>query len=184
MSEVIESEGQMVSANVKVEAPDGSTFGMLPTAPEGARDIRGNALVKMRKLVNEYEPDKLHYLDTRGSSYEYASSDLINHVTDKKLKAELVKIQVEASLAEGSRDSAVSNLLYANSVDLDLPDLGENFILDQYQQAMNEGNYNDAYMIASQMRIRGRRAVKASFDEEDTSKQGLESWRSKEEEAA
>ncbi len=176
--------GQLISAVAEVAAPDGSTFGMLRWAPGKAGEIRGRALVKMKELVKEREPESLSYLNTNaGLSAEYATSSAIIHVKDKGLKADLVRVAVQRELEEGFRDGAIRMLEYSNAAELDLPEYGEQFALEQYDLAMKEGNFSDAYMLAVTMLRNGRKAVKTETPAKDAKDKGIESWAGKEENA-
>jgi len=179
-----EIQGRMVSAVDEVTATDGTTFGMLHWAPEGAGKIRGDALVEMRRLVSEQEPESMSYLDTsHGLSSEYVTSRAIIHVKSRKLKADLVRVAVQRELAEGFRDAAIRMLKYSNAAELDLPEYGEQFAFEQYGKAMEESDYSAAHMLAGTMLREGRKAVKTEIPAKDPRDEGIESWRGKEEKA-
>src|SRR3989338_6544602 len=108
--------GEFVSAVKNVQAPDGSTFDILRHAPEGAAQSRGNALVRMREIVNKGEPENINYLNTRsGLSAEYAMSSAIMHSKKPEVKAGLTRVSVDEPLDEGNRWGAVHMLAYAGA---------------------------------------------------------------------
>jgi len=172
--------GKMVSAVKKVEAPDGSTFDILRHAPEGAAKIRGNALVAMRKIAEEREEGLLRYLETgSGTSAEYATSSAIIHAQNREVKADLVRVAVNSRLAEGHRDSAVSMLSYGKAGELDLPEFGMDFVQQQYDEAVEEGDFNDAKMIAKE--VLGNKTE--MFKSEEGEQVDEEGWKEKEAQA-
>lgn len=153
--------GEFVSAVKNVEAPDGTTFDILRHAPEGAAQLRGNALVRMRDIVREGEPENINYLNTHsGLSAEYAMSSAIMHSKKPEVKADLTKVSVDEHLAEGHRWGAVRMLAYANAAELPLTEYGDEWIASQYDAALSEGDANEAWMIAGTMLREGDKIVK------------------------
>ncbi len=138
----------------------------------------------MRRLISEQEPESLGYLDTSGGlSSEYAITSAIIHVSSQKLKADLVKVAVQRDLSQGFRAAAVQMLEYSEAAKLDLPEFGEQFVFEQYDKAIEEGDYNAAHMMAGTMLRKGRIAVKTQTAGVDANDKGIESWRGKEEKA-
>lgn len=176
-----ETEGQLVSAVKNVQAPDGSNFDILRWAPEKAAELRGNALVKMREIVGERESDNLHYLNTHpGLSAEYAMSSAIMHSKKPDVKADLTRVSVEEHLAEGHRWGAVHMLAYARSAELPLPEYSDEWVTNQYDAAMTDGDPREAWMIAGTMLREGDKIVKR---EEGTEKDASQAWVGKEKNA-
>jgi hypothetical protein len=134
-----------------VTASDGSTFEILRHAPGAAAEIRGNALVAMREIAGQREPELVGKMSTSsGCSAEYAMGAGIAHSKDPDVKADLVRVAVRASIEEGDRSGAVSWLAYARATQLSLPEFGEAFVEAQYEAALGE-NSCDAWMIAREM---------------------------------
>jgi len=153
--------GELVSAVKNVQASDGSTFDILRHAPEGAAQSRGNALVRMRKIVNEREPENINYLNTHsGLSAEYAMSSAIMHSKKPEVKADLTRVSVDEHLEEGNRWGAVHMLAYARASELPLPEYGDEWVASQYDAAMSEGDPREAWMIAGTMLREGDKIVK------------------------
>lgn len=170
---------ELVSGVKTVEAPDGSSFGILRGAPEKAAAIRGQALVDMRKIAEEREPDLLRYLQTRPSlSAEYAMGAALLHAKDKGVKADLVRVRVDSNLAEGHRSSAVDTLAYANAAELELPEYNEDFVTGLYDQALANNDAGDAWFIASKMVREGEKIVKAGSEEVQAT--STEAWQQRE----
>lgn len=157
----VQGQGEFVSAVKNVQAPDGSNFDILRGAPEGAAQLRGSALVKMREIVGEREPENLNYLNTHsGLSSEYAMSSAIMHSKKPDVKADLTRVSVDEDLAEGHRWSAVHMLAYAKAAELPLPEYGDEWVAGQYDAALSEGDPREAWMIASTMLREGDKIVK------------------------
>lgn len=141
----------MESAVATVGAPDGTSFDILRNAPEGAVQIRGNALVDMRTIAQR-EPKLLDYLKTgSGTSSEYAMSSAVMHAQDKGVKTDLTRVYVNWGLAEGHRSSAVGHLAYANASELDLPEFSEPVVAGWFSKDVEEGNWHDAWFMAGKV---------------------------------
>lgn len=169
--------GEFVSAIKKVEAPDGTTFDILRHAPEGAAQLRGGALVRMRDIVREGEPENINLLETHsGLSAEYAMSSAIMHSKKPEVKADLTRVSVDEHLAEGSRWGAVRMLAYAGAAELPLSQYGDEWVAGQYDAALSEGDANEAWMIARTMLLEGDKIVKRESTPEDTEGRPPKAW--------
>lgn len=147
----METNTDFVSAVATVKAPDGSDFDILRNAPEGAAQIRGNALVEMRTIAQR-EPKLLDYLKTgSGTSSEYAMSSAVMHSQDRGVKTDLTRVYVNWGLAEGHRSSAVDHLAYANASELDLPEFSEPVVASWFAKDVEEGNWHDAWFMAGKV---------------------------------
>lgn len=187
MDETKESLPHGIESNVrKVQAPDGSTFDMLRQGPgvrgpgeEGSAELRGNALVEMKSIVESREPQLLPDLNMR-MSYEYMSSSAITHSKKPDVKADLVRVAVREDLAEGHRWDAVHMLAYANAAELDLPEYGEDFVKKQFNLA-RISRPKEAWMIASEMVRKLDKIIKPQ--DEDDKQRILSEWTEREERA-
>lgn len=147
------TESTAVLSGVRgVTAPDGTSFDIMRGAPESAGQIRDGALVRMRDIVQDREPDLLHHLNTRpGVSAEYLMGAGVSHSKKPAVKADLTKVYVNWHLAEGDRAGAVHALSYANVAELPLPEYDNHFVSEQYEAALKEGEPRDAWHIATTM---------------------------------
>ena len=169
--------GEFVSAVKSVQAPDGSTFDILRHASEKAAEFRGNALVRMRKIVSEGEPKNINYLNTHsGLSAEYAMSSAIMHSKKPEVKADLVRVSVDEHLAEGHRWGAVRMLAYANAAELPLSEYGDEWVAKQYDSALSDGDASEAWMIAGTMLREGGKIVKRKPTSESAENTQSQAW--------
>lgn len=172
---------QFVSAVKNVGAPDGSTFDILRDAPEGASNLRGNALVRMREIVQANEPEIFPYLNAGpGISAEYAMSSGIMHSKKPEVKADLTRVSIDEHLAEGNRWGAVRMLAYARAAELPLPEYGEPFIAEQYDIALDEGDPGEAWHIARTMLSEGDKIAKI---EPEAQERATQAWTEREKRA-
>jgi len=162
------SEG-LQSMVQNVPAGDGTTFDILRNAPPQAADIRGRALVSMRQIAQDAEPDLLGYLQTgSGTSAEYATSSAILHSKKPDVKAQLVGVAINRDLEEGYRDSAVSMLAYANAAELPLEQYREPWVEEQFNLALQENNPGAANAIASEMLRKGTKIVPSIMEADES----------------
>ena len=96
----------------------------------------------------------------------------IIHSQKPNVKALLVRVAVNESLAEGNLLDAVRMLDYAKAAELPLPDYGEQFVSAQYDKALEKNDPTKAWMIAGEM-VRNR----ANMVKPDTSSSTAESQR-------
>ncbi len=165
-----------------VGAKDGSSFDMLEGASEGAAESRGDALVEMKKIVEQEDPSLLKHLKTgQGTSAEYAMSSVIMFAKNPELKAKLVRIAVGERLAEKHRHSAVEILGNANAAQLSLDDMGESWIDKQYDTALQEGDYSDAWGIAKKLAGEDRtKTIKPDTTAPDAEQRKQAQWKKRE----
>ena len=176
-----QEQAQFVSAVKNVGAPDGSTFDILRGAPEGATNLRGSALVRMREVVQANEPEILHYLNAGpGISAEYAMSSGIMHSKKPEVKADLTRVSIDEHLAEGDRWGAVRMLAYARAAELPLAEYGEPFVAELYDTALDEGDPREAWHIARTMLSEGDKVAKI---EPEAQERATQAWNEREKRA-
>lgn len=157
-----------VSAIQKIKAPDGTTFDALKGVPGAALQSRGHALVEIRRIVGDNEPENLHYLDTTSTSFEYATSKALIESRKPEVKTAITRVLVEQCLEEGRRDRAVGMLAYAEAAKLPLPEYDEKWIIDQYNIAKSENGLQglyEAWWITKHMIADGDKIIRSPSPE-------------------
>lgn len=117
---------------------------------------------QMKKVVITREPSLLNCLQewlVQGATCRNCmASNVISNSKNPEVKADLVRIYVNQSIAEGDRHQAVDMLDYGKAAELDLPEYNEKFVYEQYKRSIEEGNPTDAYLIARRM-VLGRAKI-------------------------
>jgi hypothetical protein len=172
------------SGVAKVTTADGNTFDMLRWAKPESANARGKALLHMRELVQEFEPESLSLLQTsQGLSAEYATSAAIARVKSPELKTKLVRVAVAREMEENDPAEILRVLEYSHASKLDLPELNEKFINQLYDSAMAAGKYDQAESIAYMMAKKGQKIIKTETRSRDASDHSLPEWNTRQAQA-